>query len=188
MSKREVMKAMREALEDEGVKVFDFPISDELRGAQSSFVAIDDEEWNGEGDYSDLIEEHLRSKAKKVSDWMMSERLGFDDVAGEAAKDDEIAVIGCDYGREVTVMLCAARMVSPHMMELVYEADRPISAYRCGDALIVDECHIALDWSEHVAEVKKPPRLRLDDGRKAWQTCHGPAPRKSNVFGDCRKR
>lgn len=188
MSKREVMKAMREALEAEGLKVVDFPISDELRGAQSSFVAIDDEEWNGEGDYSDLIEEHLRSKAKKVSDWMMSERLGVnDDVAGEAAKDGAIAVIGCDYGVEVTVMLRAARMVNPRMIELVYEADRPISAYRCGDMLIVDECHLPLDWSE-VEELKKPPRLRLDDGRKAWQTCHGPAPRHRNVFGDCRKR
>lgn len=187
MSKLEVMKAMRETLEAEGVKVVDFPISDELRGAQSSFVAIDDEEWTGEGDYSDLIEEHLRSKAKKVSDWMMSERLGFDDVAGEAAKDDDIAVIGCDYGREVTVMLYAARMVGPRAIELVYGPERPVSAYRSGDALIVDECHLPLDWSE-VEEMKKPPRLRLDDGRKAWQTCHGPAPRHRNVFGDCRKR
>lgn len=175
MSKSEVMKAMREALEAEGVKVVDFPISDELRGAQPSFVFVDDEEWTSEGDHSDLIEEHLRSKAKKVGDWMMSERLGVDDVAGEAAKDDAIAVIGCDYGVEVTVMLRADRMVNPRMIELVYEADRPISAYRCGDALIVDECHIPLDWSEGVAEKKKPPRLRLDDDRKAWQTCHGPA-------------
>lgn len=187
MSKREVVKEMREALESEGVKVVDFPISDELRGAQSSFVAIDDEEWNGECGYSDLIEEHLRSKAKKVSDWMMSERLGFEDVAGEAAKDDGIAVIGCDYGVEVTVMLHAARMVNPRMIELVYEADRPISAYRIGNAIIVDECHLPLEWSE-VEEMKKPPRLRLDDGRKAWQTCHGPATRHRNVFGDCRKR
>lgn len=187
MSKSEVMKAMRDTLEAEGVKVMGFPISDELRGAQPSFVAIDDEEWNGEGDYGDLIEEHLRSKAKNISDWMMSERLGVDDVAGEAAKDGEIAVTGCDYGVEVTVMLYAARMVSPRMMELVYEAERPINAYRSGDAIIVDECHIPLDWSE-VEELKKPPRLRLDDGRKAWQTCHGPAPRKSNAFGDCRKR
>lgn len=187
MSKREVMKAMREALEAEGVKVVDFPISDETRGAQSSFVAIDDEELNGEGDYGDLIEEHLRSKAKKISDCMMRERLGVDDVAGEAEKDNEIAVIGCDYGREVTVMLYAARMVGPRTMKLVYGPERPVSAYRSGDAIIVDECHIPLDWSE-VEELKKPPRLRLDDGRKAWQTCHGPAPRKSNVFGDCRKR
>lgn len=180
MSKSEVMKAMRETLEAEGVKVIDFPISDEMRGAQPSFVVVDDEEWNGEGDYSDAIESHLRSKSKKISDWMMRERLGVNDVAGEAAKDEGIAVVDRDSFTEVAVMLVAAKTLGNRMIELVYEAERPINAYRSGDLVIADRCPIALDWSEGVAELKRPKRVRLDDGRKAWQTCYGPADRSRN--------
>lgn len=130
-------------------------------------------EWTGE----------TSEEAKKRYD----EAEKYLDVAGEAACERVAVLCGMTYGDVVRAYFALGR--HKLVMELlVSEAENGCDiAYEGGhipvklhDIELIDEMHFRVTYGDELRTMK-PVKTRDGGQRKGWQTCYGPAQRRSST-------